>query len=165
MGKIFEYRGVSDVVYAEVTKDDNETSGGYVTGEVKTLAPVAEIGKTTESSSEAHYYDNQPLIVIDSTGADEVTLTLAGIPLEVVADITGQHYDKTLGAMIEGDRTPKYFALGYRTQKTDGTEVLVWRYKGTFAIPDQTNATQNDGTGANGQELTYTGISTTHKFT
>lgn len=165
MGKIFEYRGVSDVVYAEVTKDDNETSGGYVTGEVKTLAPVAEIGKTTESSSEAHYYDNQPLIVVDSTGADEVTLTLAGIPLEVVADVTGQYYDKTLGAMVEGDRTPKYFALGYRTQKTDGTEMLVWRYKGTFSIPEQTSATTDDGTDGNGQELTYTGISTTHKFT
>lgn len=165
MGKIFEYRGVSDVVYAEVTKDDNEASGGYVTGEVKTLAPVAEIGKTTESSSEAHYYDNQPLIVVDSTGADEVTLTLAGIPLEVVADVTGQYYDKALGAMVEGDRTPKYFALGYRTQKTDGTEMLVWRYKGTFSIPEQTSTTTDDGTDGNGQELTYTGISTTHKFT
>ncbi len=165
MGKVAEYRGVSDLVYAEVTKDDNETTGGYVTGTVKPLAPVAEISRTTESSSEAHYYDNKPLIVIDSTGADEITLSVAAIPLDVLADITGQVYDQTLGALIEGERTPKYFAIGYKTKKTNGDEVYVWRYKGTFAIPDETSATENDGTDANGQELTFTGVVTTHKFT
>lgn len=157
----FEYRGVSNLVYAEVTSDSIE---GYVTGEVKALAPVAEIGRTTESSSEAHYYDNQPLIVIDSTGADELTITTAGIPLEVLADITGQHYDADLGAMIEGARTPKYFAVGYKTNKTNGDEVYVWRFKGTFAIPDDSAVTEDDGTDATGQELTFTGIATTHKF-
>ena len=161
MSKAFEYRGVSNLVYAEVLSDDES---GYTTGEVKVLAPVAEIGKTTESSSEAHYYDNAPLIVIDSTGADEITCTVAGIPLEVLADITGQVYDEALGAMFEGPRTPKYFALGYKTKKTTGEEVNVWRLKGTFGIPEETSATEDDGTDANGQELVFTGIATTHKF-
>ena len=90
---------------------------------------------------------------------------MAAIPLDVLADITGQVYDQTLGALIEGERTPKYFAIGYKTKKTNGDEVYVWRYKGTFAIPDETSATENDGTDANGQELTFTGVVTTHKFT
>lgn len=162
MAEITEYRGVEGLVYAEVTED---TSENYTTGEVKSLAPVAEISRTTESSSETHYYDNQPAVVIESTGADEVTCSVAVIPLDVMADITGQMYDSATGMFIEGARENKYFAIGYKTKKTNGDEVYVWRYKGTFSIPDSTHATEDDGTDANGQEITFTGIQTTHKFT
>ena len=158
----FEYRGVEGAVYAEVTEDNAEN---FTTGEVKELVGLSEIGKTTESSNEAHYYDNIPAIIVSSTGADELSLNTAGIPLDPVAEITGHYYDITTGMYVEQERTPKYFAFGYRTQKTDGTEVLVWRLKGTFTIPESTHVTKDDGTDANGQTLTYTGISTAHKFT
>lgn len=167
MDEILEYRGVEGLVAAEVTKDNNEIGegNGYVTGEVFPIAGVAEISRTTEVSNEAHYYDNMPAIIVSNTASDEVTINCSAIPLDVYAKITGQKYDNTKGAMIEGARENKYFALGYKTKKTNGDEVYVWRYKGTFNIPDQTNATENDGTDANGQELIYTGIQTTHKFT
>lgn len=167
LGEITEYRGVEGLVCAEVMVDDNETgtSHGYVTGDVFSIAGVAEIGRTTESSNESHYYDNMPAIVISSTGADEVTITTSAIPFEVLAKITGQDYDENTGSFIEGPRESKYFALGYKTKKTNGDEVYVWRYKGTFNIPDSTHTTENEGTDANGQELTFTGICTTHKFT
>ena len=167
MAKIYEYRGVCDLVYAEVTKDNNETGTGegYVTGTVKPLAGVAEIGKTTDSTNEAHYYDNIPAVVVQSTGADTITISASAIPLEVLAEITGQAYDSTTGMFTEQERVQKYFAIGYKTQDTDGDEYYVWRLKGSFSVPDQTNSTKNDGTDANGQELEFTGVSTTHKFT
>lgn len=167
MPKIFEYRGVEGLVYAEVTKDNNNTGTGegYVTGTVKPLAGVAEISKSSDSASEAHFYDNIPAVVVQSTGADTVTISTSAIPLDVLADITGQTYDSTTGTYIEEERQQKYFAIGYQTKNTDGETVYVWRLKGTFNIPDQKNATENEGTDANGQELVYTGISTTHKFT
>lgn len=161
--EIVEYRGVEGLVAAEVTNDDNNT--GYVTGQVFAIAGVAEISKTTDSSNEAHYYDNIPAVVVSNTSSDTVTISVSAIPFDVLAMITGQNYDETTGALIEGPRDLKYFAIGYKTKKTNGDEVFVWRYKGTFNIPDQTNSTENDSTDANGQELTYTGISTTHKFT
>lgn len=160
--KITEYRGIEGLVYAPITEDTTEN---YTTGEVKELAGVAELSRSTESSSEPHYYDNMPAVVIESTGADEVTASVSAIPLNVLADITSQFYDEATGMFVEGARENKYFALGYRTKKTDGTEVLVWRLKGTFSIPESTHATEDDGTDANGQEITFTGISTTHKFT
>ena len=165
MADIFEYRGVEGVVIAEVTNDDNETEGGYKTGTVEPLLPVAEIGKTTTSSNEAHYYDNQPMIVVNSEGPDEITITGAGMTLEKLAKITGKSYDPTTGMYVDGERHHRYFALGYKTKDSDGKYRYVWRLKGTFAIPADNNATENDGTDATGTELVYTGIYTVHKFT
>lgn len=161
MPQIYEYRGVEGLVYAEVLKD---TKTEFTTGSVKDLAGVATIAKATANANEAHYYDNIPAVVITSTGADTVTITASAIPLDTLGEITGQDYDADLGVLIEGERTPKYFAIGYKTQDTNGNDYYVWRLKGMFAIPDQTNNTKNEGTDANGQELVYTGINTTHKF-
>lgn len=160
--EVKEYRGIRGLVYAEVTKDDKDD---FQCGAVKELVPVAELSRSTETSSETKFYDNVPAIVIDSTGSDEVSITGAVIPFDVLADITGQNYDASKGMFVEGERDSKYFAIGYITKKTDGTEVYVWRLKGKFNVPDETHATENDGTDANGQELTFTGINTNHKFT
>ena len=160
--KYFEYRGVSNAVYALVTAD---TSENYTTGSVKDFTGVSEIGRTTENSNEAHFYDNIPAIVIDSVGADEVTVSSSGIPLDILAELTGQYYDQATGMLVEQEATAPYVAFGYKTEKTDGTTVYVWRLKGKFSIPDTTSATKDDGTDANGQEIVFTGINTTHKFT
>ena len=126
---------------------------------------MAEISKTTEVSSATKYYDNLPAIVINAEGSDEITITCAIPDLATYAELTGKTIDSATGAMIDSEREPKYFALGYRFKKTDGTYGYVWRLKGMFAIPDETSATEDDGTDGNNMSLTYTGISTTHKFT
>lgn len=163
MGSVFEFRGVRNLVYAEVSLDQDDV---FTAGAVTPLAPVAEIGKTTETSSENKYYDNKAQIVISSTGADEITITTSGLELETLAKLTGQYFDSATGMLVEGERdTEKYFAIGYVTKGTDGKERYVWRLKGKFSIPDETNATENDGTDSNNQQLTYTGIDTVHKFT
>lgn len=162
MPKIYEYRGVSGLVAAPITEDSTEN---FTTGAVIELAGVSEIGRETESTNEAHYYDNVAAVVISSTGADTITVNTSAIPLDVLAQITGQTYDSAKGLFVEHERVPGYWALGYKTKTTDGVEMFVWRLKGTFNMPGQTNSTENDGTDANGQELTYTGVSTVHKFT
>ena len=162
MANIQEYRGVRALVAAEVITDNNET---FECGTPFEVAGVAELSRTTEISSESHYYDNVPAIVIDSTGADEVTITASAIPFESLAKITGQVYDAAKGMFVEGERDSKYFAIGYITKKTDGTEIFVWRLKGKFNVPDSTHASENDGAEANGQEIVFTGINTNHKFT
>lgn len=161
--EIVEYRGVTDLVFAEVLTDNN--TDGYTTGAVYALAGVAEISRATDSSNEAHFYNNLPAVVISSQSADEVTISVSAIPLDVLAAITGQLYDDNNAAYIESERTPKYFAIGYKTKRTDGKEIYVWRYKGMFNIPGEDNITENDGTDANGQEIVFTGIATTAKFT
>lgn len=162
MADIQEYRGISGLVAAEVLTDDTEK---FECGTPFAVAGVAELSRTTETTSESHYYDNVPAIVIDSTGADEVTITASAIPFEALAKLTGQVYDAAKGMFVEGERESKYFAIGYITEKTDGTKIFVWRLKGKFNVPDSTHATKDDGAEANGQEIVFTGINTNHKFT
>lgn len=159
-----EFRGCKNLVYAEVTQDD---AGGYVTGTVKPLAPVAEISKTVETSSEAHYYDNKAAIVISQEGSDTVTFTVAVPDDATYAELTGRTYDATKKVFIESERVQKYFAVGYilgEVGEENGDERYVWRYKGTFNEPEVTSATENDSTDANNLSLEFTGIYTAYEF-
>lgn len=163
--EVFEYRGVDSLVVAEVTGDDNEETGGYVTGPVKPLLPAGEVGKTVSASSATKFYDNRPALTIVSEGPDEISIRGAGMDIETLAWINGKSYDPTTGALIDGPRVNRHFAVGYRTKDTNGNYRYVWRYKGTFAPPAETVATEDDGTDGTGTELVYTGIHTNHIFT
>jgi len=158
-----EFRGCNGLVYAELTQD---TAAGITWGTVKSLAPVGEIAKSVDTSSATKYYDERAAIVISGVSSDEVELTVAIIPQTVLAEITGQYYDPTTGALSEGSHTAsKYFALGYILSDTDDDHYYVWRYKGTFSIPEVDAQTRDDGTDSNGQTIAYTGINTEHDFT
>ena len=159
---VFEFRGVDNLYFAEVLQDDED---GYLCETPVRLSPVAEVGKTTESSSEAHYYDNKAMIVINSEGADELTITIAPPALEILAKLTGRTFDPQTGMLIDNVRENKYFAIMYRTKGTDGAYRYVSRLKGQFNIPDETNATENDGTDTNNTQITFTGIYTEYEFT
>lgn len=160
--KVFEFRGIDNVYFAKVLSDTKEA---ITFGEPKYLAPVAELGKTTEASSEAHYYDNKALISLSSEGADELTLSTSAIPIDILAEITGKYFDESLGMMAENSGIAPDIALLYRTKGTDGEYRYVTRYKMKASIPEETVATEDDGTEANGQELTLTGVSTVYEFT
>lgn len=159
--QIFEFRGVDNFYFAEVIKDDPT---GYTCG-TPVHIPVQEIGKSTNSSNEAHYYDNKAMIVVNSESADTITLVVAPPELEKLAQLLGKSFDATTGMMVDSPRSNKYYAIMYRTKGTDGGYRYVTRLKGQFAIPEETNATENDGTDTNNTTLTFTGIYTEYEFT
>ena len=159
--EVFEYRGVDNLFYAKIEEDGTD----YTVGTPVKLAYVAEIGKTVETNSETKFYDNKPLIVLNSEGATTLTITCAPLALDVLAEITGKTYDATSKAMVEGVRDfGRNFALGYRTRDTRGKYRYVWYLKGSFGVPDETFATENAGTETNNMTLTYTAVMTEHEF-
>ena len=159
--QVFEFRGVDKLYVAEVLQDD---ANGYVCGTPIHLSPVAEIGKTTDSSSDAHYYDNKAMIVINSESADTITITMAPPELQKLAMIIGKSFDESTGMLIDSPRQNKYFAIMYRTKGTDGKYRYVSRLKGQFTIPEETSATEDDGTDANNTSCEFTGIYTEYEF-
>lgn len=160
--EVFEFRGVDSLYIAKITKDD---AVEFTCETPIHLAPVAEVGKTTESSSESHFYDNKAMIVVSSESADEITITMAPPELERLALIIGKSFDPETGMLVDGERNNDYFAVMYRTKGTDGAYRYVSRLKGRFSIPEESNQTENDGTDTTNSSITFTGIYTTHEFT
>lgn len=163
--QIFEFRGVDNLYIAKVTKDDNEADGGYTCETPVKLSAVAEVAKATDSASEAHYYDNKAMIVVNSESADKITLTIAPPALAMLAKMIGKSFDVTTGMLVDSERNNDYFAIMYRTKGTDGAYRYVSRLKGTFNIPEEDNQTENDGTDTTNTTVEYTGIYTEHEFT
>lgn len=159
--EIFEFRGVDQFHVAKVTKDD---ATGYETETPVYWAPVQEIGKTTESSNEAHYYDNKAMIVVHSESADTISIVMAPPELKKLATMIGKSFDETTGMMVDGERDNSYYAISYRTKGTDGAYRYVSRLKGSFSIPEESNQTENDGTDTTNTTIEFTGIFTTHEF-
>lgn len=163
MEKATEFRGTDNLWLAKVTADD-ETA--YTAETPMNFAPTAEISKEVETSSETHYYSNVGMITVASKGDDTITITTPVIPLEDLSLVTGQTYDSTTGALIEGEPTDDYFAIMYRIQKTDGTWRYVTKPKAKLTTPPtEVSVTRDDGTTTNNQQLTFTCTDTIHKFT
>ena len=128
---IEEYRGITDLVCAEVTKDD---SSGYETGPVFEIAGVSELTRSTSTSSETHYYNNKAAISISGAGGDEVKINTSAIPMDALAKITGQIYDEETGTLYEGQPANKYYAIGYKTKKTSGAHKFAKNNRSEKAI-------------------------------
>ena len=156
------YRGIENLVYAEVLVDTKEQ---FVTGEVKDLSEVAKIAKKTEQSMSTEHYSNRPLIIVRGMGGTNLEIAMTPPDLVTLAEITNQRIDKAHGALIEGGTTTeKYFSLGYKYQGTDGGERYAWRLKGQFSIPDEEYNTKDSGTTTSNTTMNYASVDTVHKF-
>lgn len=157
-----EFRGCDNFVCAKIVKDDKT---GYETAEVVSVAPIASVAKTTEVSSETHYYDNTGLIQIKATGTDNVTFVVPAMFLKTLAMVTGGYIDPVTGAYMSGEDNEDEYAVGYRIKLTDGSYRYVWRLKGQFTgVPDENSNTESDSTDTNNQEVVYTGTKTVYEF-
>ena len=168
MQGIAEFRGCDYLCVAKITKDSNVVpGGGYETGTVTKLCEIASVAKSTDQTSETHFYDNKAQITIRAVGSDVVTLIVPAMFLKTLATVTGAYYNESTGAYIDrgNANSNDYYALGYRLKLTDGTFRYVWRLKGTFSsIPDENSNTESDQIDTQNQTVVYTGVDTEHIF-
>ena len=158
-------RGLRNIFAAEITKDDNETAGGYVAGTPFHLIPAGEMTRNADNEKADTYFDNVVFFTTGKEGATEVSITGAALRPALLARINNKYVDETTGAVLDtGEYSPKYFALGGEAENTDGTKELFWFLKGTFSIPEQADKNKDDTTNTNGMTLTFSAIQTQHLF-
>lgn len=165
--KIEEYRGIRNLVVAEMTESIEESTGVVkeTYGTVQPLAGVQQVSAEVNEATETHYYDDMPAIVVDSEGDDTYTLVVSIPSKKTRALIEGLTYDESTGALIGSKKNKKYFAIGFIADKLNGSEEYTWVYKGKFTGGSKTHDTKTDGTEATNMEYTFTSISTATKYT
>ncbi len=161
-GEYLSRVGLADLYVAEVTQDD---ASGFVCGTPEALAPAAEASVEPASNSEVQYADDAPYYVFSSEGETKVTLTVTGVPAEMLAKLTGKYFHSASGRVYDYNATKPYFALGFRSKKADGSYRYYWFLKGTFGSPKESLSTLKDKPEPKPQELEYTAIETMFKFT
>ena len=158
-------RGLKNVFVAEVTNDDNTTTG-YTTGTPYHLIPAGEMTRTPSSESTNTWFDDVVFASVGTEGATEITISGASLRAAAVANLLGKEVDATTGAVLDsGEYVEKYWALLGEAEGVDGSSEYFCFLKGTFTAPEESDKTKDDSTDANGMELTFNAIQTTHVFT
>jgi methionine-rich copper-binding protein CopC len=88
------------------------------------------------------------------------------LPPEMEAWLTGEKLDAVTGRMYDS-ATPAsapYFALGYRSQKSNGHYRYYWFLKGKFQKPGNEHTTLGEKAEAKTVELMYNAMKTVYKF-
>lgn len=117
---------LTDPVYAEVITDENE---GTTYGEVKSLGE-AQQAQVTPSVASGQLYGNGAIVDSSAmlTGLSMV-LSTTKIPIEAQVDI--YNYKVKDGVVqVKAGTKPKYIAVGYVVEQTNGSRELVWLLKG-----------------------------------
>ncbi len=164
MANAGEYKskvGLDNLYVAEVTAD---SASAYTAGTPAYLAPAAEASQEPASSFEVQYADDQPFDVMTSEGETKITLTVTNIDLATLALITGRVFDSASGRMWDHGRTAPYFALSFRSQKSNGNYRYYQYLKGKFDMPKEDVATKSETPEPKTLQLTYTAIRTIYEF-
>lgn len=162
MAKFTLTRGLKNLVYAEVTQDDDS---GFTTGTVSPLIPSGNLSTSVNSSTNDTYFDNALFYRAGQEADTQITIDGAYLRPAQIAELTGKTVDATTGAVIDdGSYHEKYFAIGAEIGLVDGTKMLVWYLKGTFGYPQETAKTEDASTDVGGMQLVFNAVRTIFTF-
>lgn len=153
--------GLDSLYVAEVTQDD---AAAYAAETPEWLAPAAEASQEPASALETQYADNQPYDVLQSEGETKGTLTITGIPVEMLAKITGRIFDAVSGRMFDHGGVAPYFALSFRSMKSNGSYRYYQFLKVKFSMPKEEMATRGEKPEPKTLQIEFTAIRTIHQF-
>jgi len=123
--------GLKNVVIAPVVSD---TDAGISYDTLQDFAGAIDAQIAPENADpEVQYADDQEFDVVYPDPEIKLTMEMADIPLLIQEMILNNVIDDN-GVLIRaaGD-TPGYFALGFKSEKADGTYRYVWLFKGRAA--------------------------------
>lgn len=120
--------GLRDVVVCFMTKDDSD--GTTYEADVQPLAGAIEAVITPENTDpEVQEADDGEFDAVYPSPHGTIAVNLVDIPISLRPRILGGYLDVN-GVYINGAKDQQsYFAIGFKSQKADGTDRYMWLYK------------------------------------
>jgi phi13 family phage major tail protein len=159
-----EYRsavGLDSVYVAEVLQDD---SSAYSADTPEYFAPAIEASIAPTTNTETQYADDKAYDAMVNEAETVVELGVTNIPAEILAKVLGKRFDATTGRLYDNAGTPPYYALGFRSQKSNGSYVYYWFLKGRFQAPTEDKSTKTDSPDPKTRTITFTALQTVKTF-
>jgi len=153
--------GLKNMVIAPLTVDTEET---LTYGELQAVEGAIEAEITPENNDpDVQYADDVEHDVVYPDPELTFRTQLADIPLAVQEMILGNTIDENGVLIRTANDDPPYFAVGFKSEKSDHTYRYVWLYK-VRAKPITENYATKEGTTVTRQtgEIEWTAIKRTH---
>ena len=159
--KVASTVGLKDVVIAELTEDTEAT---LTYGDMQKLAGAIEASITPDNADpDVQYYDDIEGDVLYPDPELSFKTKMADIPLIIQEKIFGNRIDDNGVLVRTAQDKPPYYAVGFRSEKSDKTYRYVWLYK-VRAKPVTENYATKEGKTVTRQtgEVEWTAIKRTH---
>ena len=153
--------GLKNVVIAPLTEDTTET---HSYGDLQLMAGAIEASITPENADpDIQYADDVEFDVLYPDPELAFKTKMADIPLTIQEMIFGNRIDDNGVLIRAASDKPPYYAVGFKSEKSDGTYRYVWLYK-VRAKPVTENYQTKEGTSITRQtgEIEWTAIKRTH---
>ena len=153
--------GLKNVVIAPLTSDTEE---GHTYGDLQLMAGAIEASITPENADpDIQYADDVEFDVLYPDPELAFKTKMADIPLTIQEMIFGNKIDDNGVLIRSASDKPPYYAVGFKSEKSDGTYRYVWLYK-VRAKPVTENYQTKEGTSITRQtgEIEWTAIKRTH---
>lgn len=153
--------GLKNVVIAPLTTDTEDT---LTYGELQLMAGAIEASITPESADpDVQYADDIEFDVLYPDPQLAFKTKMADIPLLIQEMIFGNKVDDNGVLIRTASDKPPYFAVGFKSEKTNGSYRYVWLFK-VRAKPVTENYATREGTSVTRQtgEVEWVAIKRTH---
>lgn len=153
--------GLKNVVIAPLTVDTEET---LTYGELQLLAGAIEASITPENADpDIQFADDVEFDVLYPDPELSFKTKMADIPLQIQEKIFGNQIDDNGVLVRTAQDKPPYFAVGFKSEKSDKSFRYVWLYK-VRAKPVTESYATKEGKTINRQtgEVEWTAIKRTH---
>ena len=155
--------GLDSLYIAEITAD---TAAAFTHGDIAYLAPAAEAKATPSVNTEVVFADDRVYDVAMGEGQTEIELVITGLDPETLATIAGGFFEASTGRVYDraAPNNAPYYALGFRSQKSNGHYRYYWYLKGRFSKPKESFKTLGDTPESQKTTLIFTAFKTTHQW-